>query len=107
VLSHNKLATPKFSGPTCVDVRPFSVVETQSYASDACNPQLTVRESEVPFVRVERGVKRFKVSWRCVIFGSNSLEWTLSLSRREWSDNAWVPSLVITSEERDLTLETL
>jgi hypothetical protein len=54
-------------------------------------------------VRVERGVKRFKVSRRCVVFGENALEWMLSLSRRDWSDIAWLPSLTSTSEELELT----
>ena len=58
-------------------------------------------------MRVERGIKRFKLGRRCVVFGPNSLEWILSLSKRDWSAIAWWPSQEIDDSERALTLAAL
>ena len=61
----------------------------------------------VNFVRVERGVKRFKMTRRCLIFGANSLEWLLSLSKGDWSEILWLPSPDMDSEEKLLVCEAL
>ena len=37
-------------------------------------------------MQVERGIKRSKMGRQCVIFGIESLEWLLSLSKGDWSE---------------------
>lgn len=38
-----------------------------------------------PFLRVERGVKMFKRAYTCLVIGSRTIDWLLSISRRDWS----------------------
>ena len=59
------------------------------------------------FVRVERGVKRFKLSKTCLLFGPNALDWLLSLSKRDWAEVVWFPSPLLEPSDAAQFLDLL